>query len=212
MPQPFIPLPEGAQVEIVQVVADDSIAVNRLWFRRRTGSPTEENLQQLADGVAAWHTAQVLPYLSDQVTRTIVRARSWVSFVGAPQYANLTTAVGGVASPAQSANVSLRVRFLADGPPRGFYNSNFVGGLPQSGVETNRLGLALVDAIFEAYVSVIDLAAVWGPFPAWRWVCTSRRAGNAWRDVQFYRPAGIIEVPSPFVSPRRRRLPRAPSP
>lgn len=215
-PQPFIPLPDGAQVELVNALdappgSAGSLVMSRLWFLRRTGVPTLDNLQELADGVGSWWLSSVMPLLSHDLTFFLCRATAWQTAFDLSQAFIPTPTPGGSLDTSHSANVAVRVRFKSASAPTDLYNANFVGGIPRDVVDHNTVSEVFKSALFEAYVALIDLAPEFGTFPAWRWVCTSRRHDNAWRAVQLARRTDFITVPSAYVSPRRRRLPKPPS-
>lgn len=210
-PQPFIPLENGAQVQLVSIFAVTpgfpfQYAVPRLWFVRRQGTVNPTTLAALVTGVASWWVSQVVPFLSKDLYFHHATATDWTAAGGASINSTELALPGGVNEASHSANVAYRVRFKPEGPVRGFYNANFVGGLPIGSVDTNTVRTELQDALLDAYANLIDLAAVFGPFPAWDWVCTSRREGNEWRSTQFAASVAFIEFPSPYVSPRRHRM------
>jgi hypothetical protein len=206
-PQPFIPLADGAQVEVVYLLFGE-VVENRLWFVDRQPPVTEAHLQNLAEGVASWSIGNVMPFLAAELNLAFVRATSWTG--GPALTAGLTfpNVDGGNTSGVMSANVAYRVRFFGFGLPPSINNANFVPGIPRDQVDHNLVSPVFKEAMRDAYVTLIDAAAVFGPFPAWEWVCTSRRIDNAWRSAQVGQRTDQIRVPSPWVSPRRRRLPR----
>lgn len=202
---PFIPLPDGAQVEIFYHLGGVTIE-NRLWFLDRQPPITQAHLDNLAAGVDAWVQTSLLPFLSIDLTYVGVLATKWDDHVGDLISEIHTSVAGGNISSSMSANVAVRVAFNAADPELFRRNSNFVPGIAKDDVLLNTYSSALRDALHEAYSAIIDLAAGWGPFPAWRWVVTSRRADNDWRTEQLFRRADGPLFPSPYVSPRRHRL------
>lgn len=204
----FVPFPDGAQVEILFDLFGETVE-NRLWFLNRTPPNDSINLLALANGVAGWYTANVLPLLSEDLLLTAVIATSWDFPAGAVQSASVTPTVGGISSPSYSANVSVRVVFRLDIGVR-FVNSNFIPGIPQDRVSGNLIDPSYAEDIRLAYAELIDLAPVFGPFPAWRWVGTSSWLDNNLRSEQEWGRVDFPYVRSPWVSPRRKRLPSAP--
>jgi hypothetical protein len=204
---PFVPLANGAQVELVFTLGGE-VVENRLWFTTRQPPITQFQLDALAAGVAAWHTAQVMPLLSDQLQLAAVEAKDWTA--DPPPLLSVVTPLinGGNTSGCHSANVSIRVVFKGSTAQTFPNNANFVPGIPLDGVDTNTVAMAIRNDLFDAYVNLIDLASVFGIFPAWRWVITSRQLNYAWRSTQALARTDFIQFPSPYVAPRRRRLPR----
>jgi len=205
-PQPFVPLADGAQVEIIFNLGGQ-VVENRLWFLSRQPPVTTTQLQALSDGVRDWHEAFILPFLSSNITLLRVEAIDWTSTFPVPQGFSPSNTPGGNTSGVHSANVSIRVLFKGTSSQTFPSNSNFVPGIPLDEVNQNRYTTNIRNALFEGYVALIDLASGFGPFPAWRWVITSRRLNNAWRTTQESSRTDFIRFPSPIVSPRRKRLP-----
>jgi len=204
---PFVPLVDGAQVEIIQQIGGKNIE-NRLWFIDRSPPITTAHLQSLATGVAIWFANDLLPMLSTELTALLTTATRWDRFAGDVFENQIIADVGTNTSGVHSANVAIRVRFKGDSSQRFPDNSNFVSGIPKSEVDGNLIVPTFASGIRNAYIDLIDLAAGFGTFPAWRWVITSRQLDYAPRTTQAHARTDFITVPSPYVSPRRRRLPR----
>lgn len=206
MSRPFVPLTDGAQVIIPYVFSDATPASVRLWFIRRSGSVSPANLLDLANGVQSWHNAEVLPYLSSDIVQQIVTATDWTSSGNTPVFSTSSGSFGGNTSSSESAIVATLVRFQSVQPPRNFYNWNFLPGVPSSELDLNTLRGTFRNHIRNAYIDLIDLAPLFGTFPAWRWVCTSQAENGSPRSDQLALAASHIFV-RPIVAPRRRRLP-----
>lgn len=204
---PFVPLADGAQVEI-RFLFDGLVVEDRLWFVSRQPPVDDAQLGNLALGVFAWHSSQVMPLLSSDLTLRDVQATGWDSPGGSILVTLNPSVSGGNVSGSQSANVSYRVRFKGTNDTPRLYNANFVPGIPRDGVIQNTMDTSFVNALFEAYASLIDLAAVFGPFPAWRWVITSQIVDKAPRSEQLASRTDFVQTPSRYVSPRRRRIKR----
>lgn len=204
-PQPFIPMADGAQVEILCELFG-KIVENRLWFVSRQPPIDSTQLQALANGVASWHIAQVLPHLSHDLILATVVATRWEVADDIFEVSATSPVTGGSLVDAHSANVSVRVRFTPSNDVR-YTNANFVPGIPLDQVDGNVVNSGLKSALFDAYVSLIDLAPLFGPFPAWTWVCASRILDGSYRTELRAARTDFIHVPSPYVSPRRKRLP-----
>lgn len=206
---PFIPLADGAQVELLYSLGGETIE-NRLWFISRQPPVDGVQLQALADGVAGWFIDWILPALSQDLLFGSVLARDWGGAAPGFPFLSIVNLPGGAAVQSQSASVAIRVRFKGSTAEHWRQNSNFVPGIPIDQIDGNYYSAAMRDVLFEGYVALIDAAASFGSFPAWRWVSTSRRIGNAWRTEQLFARVDFIQFPSPVVSPRRRRLPSPP--
>jgi len=207
---PFVPLPDGAQVQIVFSFGGQ-ICQNRLWFVSRQPPVDATQLTALAQGVYDWHVAQVLPFLSTDIQLAVVEAFDWtadpspfIAAAGAPVN-------GGAGSGSHSANVADRVWFLSSFNAGRIRNSNFVPGIPKDAVDVNTVSSVFRDHIFDAYVNLIDLASGFGPFPAWRWMCASAISGGVLRSELLARRTDFIVFKRPYVAQRRRRLPPYPS-
>lgn len=203
---PFIPLPDGAQVEIFYHLGGVTIE-NRLWFLDQDPPITQAHLDGLAAGVDEWVIDELLPPLSNDLTYVGVHAAKWDDHEGDLVSDIHTSVAGGFIGASMSANVAIRVAFNASDPELFRRNSHFVPGIPKDAVELNTYSSTIRDALFEAYADLIDLAGGFGGFPGWRWVTTSRRVDNDWRTEQLFRRADGPVFPSPYISPRRRRLP-----
>lgn len=203
---PFVPLTDGAEVEILLTLGGVVIE-NHLWFVSQSPPVTLGTLQNLSDGVALWYSTFVLPLLSQDVTCAAVVANDAAVPRGTTFAFTTVNISGGTASPSYSANVAVLVPFRW---PIGFRekrNANYVPGIPDSAVTLNTVDITWSEALFDAYVEPIDLAPTWGPFPAWRWVNVSAWDGGVLRTEQLW---GDVEGPS-FVQPfklgqQRRRL------
>jgi len=204
----FVPLVDGAQVEIGYSLGGKNVE-NRLWFTTDAPPVTSTNLQGLSDGVAAWHTANVLPFLSSDIEVLSVIAVKWDDHIGDTFTQTGVHLFGGNASPSHSANVALVVPFRW---PINFSklkrNKNFVPGVPKSEVTLNTPSAALQSGMFEAYAALIDAARLFTPILTWRWRVTSMFAAGSVRSTQFARDCIGPPPESTFVlGQRRKRLP-----
>lgn len=204
---PFVPLADGAQVEVVFTL-DGLVVENRLWFLSRQPPITTAQLSALATGVFTWHTGQVIPLLASELVMVAVRATDWTAPAGTTQQVTAVGINGGNSSGSHSANVSYRVRFKGTSDTPGLYNANFIPGIPKDAVNGNFIDVDFKDSIFDAYVNLIDLAPGFGPFPAWRWVITSQIKDKAYRSEQLWSRTDFIQFPNIYISPRRRRISR----
>lgn len=205
-PQPFVPLANGAQVEVICTLLGQ-VVESRLWFITRFDPVDPTLLLALAEGVSAWYRSQVLPVLSDELQVISVRATDWTADPAPSSAVDNTIESGGVAGGSHSANVAVRVTFKGDNTQTFPNNSNFVPGIPLSAVDGNYYNSTIRDALFEAYVALIDLTFHFEATHNWRWVITSRVADRVYRVEQAYARTDFIYLSSPVISPRRHRLP-----
>jgi len=205
-PQPFVPLVDGVQAEFIFSLAGE-VVENRLWFVDRTGPTTQARMNALAIALHSWHQGQVMPFLAVELALQQVVITDWSAFPP-PMFSTVTsTTFGSVAGGVHSANVSVRVAFKGASTQTFRNNSNFVPGIPKASVDGNQYSSTIRTALFNAYVNLIDLVAGVPSVPGWRWVITSRRLANSWRSTQDFSRTDFIRFPSPYISPRRRRLP-----
>jgi hypothetical protein len=208
-PQPFIPLPNGAQVEVFFFL-DSQVVENRLWFWAEQLPIDQANLDNLASGVYTWHTTRILPYLSSAITLQVVAANDWSSYP--PPFTSITGTPlsGGLVEPCHSANVSVVMPFRW---PLGFrrlkQNKHYIPGIPYSAVDTNDVNHSWSDPVWEGYAALIDDAPFFDPPTRWRWIVTSRRADNAWRTEQLFEKCQgpPPNEPTLKLGQRRKRLP-----
>lgn len=205
-PQPFVPLANGAQVEFIGSLFGE-IVETRLWFIARFDPIDYTLLQELAVGASSWYNDQILPLLSSDYNFISTLATDWTAFPAPFTYGVIELTPGGSAEPAYSANVSIRVAFNGDNSQTFRDNANFIPAIPLSAVSGNYYTSTIRNALFDAYVSLIDLAGTWNAGNNWRWVVTSRVTDRAYRATQAYARTDHPYFPSPVVSPRRRRLP-----
>jgi hypothetical protein len=204
---PFVPLADGVQVEI-RFTLDGLVVENRLWFVTRQPPLTGLQMFDLASGVYTWHTGQVMPLLASELTLIGVRVTAWQHSGGFVVDFGSVGVPGGNTSGTHSANVSYRLRFRPTSNGYPLINSNFVPGIPKDGVNENTIASSFQTALRNAYINLIDLAAVFGPFPAWRWVVTSQVDAHSPRSEQLAFRLDFIQAPSIYISPRRRRISR----
>jgi hypothetical protein len=200
-----VPLPDGAQVDILYSLGG-RIVENRLWFVSRQPPVDATQLDNLALGVASHIEAQLLPFLSSELRLRRVEASDWTVDPASFIARRVVGVDGGGSADCHSANVAVRVVFKGTTDQTFPNNSNFIPGIPKDQVTLNTYVDTIRDAIFECYVNLIDAAAVFGPFPAWRWVVTSRQLDNAFRTEQLFVSTSLVLFTSPYVAPRRRRL------
>lgn len=204
--EPFVPLAFGAQADILYSMAG-KIFENRLWFINRDLTIDQTTIDALGVGLASHFETQLLPFLSSSCSLVRVDIRDWT--VDPPGFINITNvfAAGGGNADSHSANVAIRVRFNGTSNQTFRDNANFIGGIPKDQVTLNTYSDAIRSGIFECYVDLIDDAPTFGGVAGWRWVITSRQENKVFRAIQAQSRTVDILFPSPYTSPRRKRLP-----
>lgn len=201
----LVPWPDGAQLEFVYSMGG-IVFENRLWMLNRQPPTTQTQLDDLALAASTYWIANQLPLQSHEARLELVRATSWDNPL-APLTGFVVTGLdGGVTGPSHSANVAIRVSFGGPDSIRIFRNGNFFGGVPQDAVDVNVIDALYADALFEAYVGMIDASAAWGSFPAWRWSVASLELDHVLRSEIFARRVVTAEIRMPYVTQRRMRL------
>lgn len=203
-PRPFVPLTDGAQAEVVFGFGAGELTC-RLWFIRRSGVVDSSTLTSLIAGLSVLYAAEVMPFLSTSISLNAVRATDWTVPGGLTVNLPVTGISGAISGPCLSAISAARVILVGSQPPRNFKNYNFVPGIPESVVNLNTMDTTWSNHVRVAYADIIDAAAVWGAFPAWRWVCTSQAEDNTPRSEQFARRVDFVRV-AKTIRQRRIRL------
>lgn len=202
----FVPLADGALAELLFLFDEAPLSCG-LWFISRQPPVDALQIAALSVGLAGWAVDNLMPALGSDLLLDSVRA---TDFTSTPSPNVVTTPVlipGGSAERSISASVAVRVSFKGSSAQTFKNGSNFVPGIPLSATVGNAYTSALRDALFEAYVALIDAAPVFGPFPAWRWVVTSGTLAGVARSTRAFARMDFVRFPSPIVSPRRCRVP-----
>ena len=203
---PFVPIAGGAQVELGFDLFGVNVE-NRLWFTNDTGTVDATNLAGLSAGVAAWHTGNVLPHLSADITLLSVLAVKWDDHKGDIFDQTVVGVSGGSSERSHSANVSVVVPFLWPMNHTLKRNKNYVPGIPLDALDGNSVVSGFQDALFEAYAALVDAARLFSPILTWRWVAASAYEDGVLRSEQFV--ARIIGPPLERgfkIGQRRMRL------
>lgn len=204
---PFVPFPDGAQVYLRYDLYGNDCS-NRLWFLNRQPPNTTDQIDNLAAGVAGWCVDWLLPFLSVELELVRVDAADWNSDPS-PYISSFPVAVfGGSSATSHSANVAARVCFQGANNQTWPNNSHFVPGIPLDVVSGNDMSPTFQDNVFEAYVKLIDLANVFGPFPAWQWQTASSWLNGSLRSELAIARTDFIKFSNPYSTQRRRRIPR----
>jgi len=201
---PFVTIPDGAQVEVISNLDGPNVE-NRLWFVSRQPPVTPTQLQALSDGVASWYVAQVLPVLSADLLVSIVLATDWSGSSPGTQTITNVGIHGGSLGASHSAKVAIKVNFRWPNTYRLKENANYVAGIPKTETNINRFSASIRSDLFDAYANLIDLAAVFGPFPAWRWVAASSWVGGSLRSTQLVDSVEGPAFRSDILATRRQR-------
>lgn len=204
---PFVPLTDGAQVEVVSVLGG-IVVTNRLWFTTDDPPITQTSLDGLAVGVYSWYILRVLPFLSVDLQLAAIVAKDWTS--DPPPFISVAGPPinGGDTDEAHSANVAVVAPFRW---PLNFSklkrNKNYVPGIPKSAVDVNTVTETFSGNIFEGYAALIDAARLFSPLLTWRWRVTSAWEGNVLRSTQFVRDSiGPPPGQRLKIGQRRKRL------
>lgn len=204
---PWVPFTDGYEAQLISTYGGE-IVENTLWFWDEDGPASYTTQQEAADGVAQWYIDWVLPYLSDQLTFSVVELRDWSTSARPIVAVSNPNLPGGTSGYAHSANVSIRVPFRWPSNRRGRQNSNFLPGIPGDAIDVNDLQPYFADAMFDAYVALIDEPPGWSPGNNWNWVVTSRRLANAPRSSMYFGACiGPAARTKYTVTTRRKRLP-----
>lgn len=204
---PFVPLPAGAQVELVHQL-DTQIITNRLWFVNDLPPFDQAALDGLAAGVATWWTDLILPGLSSDLITAAVVAKDWSAEPAPLTSVSVVLTAGGVGSESVSANVAIVVPFVWPIGIRLKKNKNYVGGIPEAEIDLNTPSSAIRDVLFEGYAALIDRARLFTPAFTWRWVGTSAWLDGALRTEQEWWEIQGPQLDRQFLlGQRRRRLP-----
>lgn len=203
---PFVPLADGAQVELIGRLFGETVE-NRLWVKTRFTPLDSAELQPLADAVSGWYIAQVLPHLSSDLEFEGVAVSDWTADPPPSQAQNTAGGFGGVSGGSMSANVAVRVAFSGTSSQDFRNNSHFIPAIPRSAVVGNYYTSTFRNAMFNAYANLTDLIRNIGTEHNLQWVITSRIKDNSYRATQAWSRTDFILFPSPVVSPRRKRLP-----
>lgn len=203
---PYVPITNGAQVEIIFSLDGEPVE-NRLWFVSRQPPIDATQMQNLVDGVATWHVEQILPFLSHELLLGTVIGREWTGGSPGFPFLSIVNLVGGDPDGSSSANVADRIWFKSAYSTRYIRNSHFIPGVPRDKIDLNTVDSSWRSSIRDGYINLIDLAPVFGPFPAWRWMCASSWDAGSLRTTQLVLRTDLISYKRPWVAQRRKRLP-----
>ena len=198
----FVPLADGIQVELVWRL-DGVIVTNRLWFLVVAGPPTTGDLTAVGAGVAAWATAHLVPWLSQDIRLLEIRCYDATVPYPGPMVITFVGADGGIAEGSYSSNVAVKIEFQTVTPPALWLNWNFVPGIPLSAVTLNTIEPTFITNIQNAYILLIDVFSLF----VYRWVATTAVENGVPHTT---RPRYRIDHPRirrKYVSQRRSRLP-----
>lgn len=202
MPDPFVPVPNTALVEIRYVLNLQHVE-NTLWFEHGT-DPSEAELATLAEDVYNWWHDQLATVQSTDVKFSEVVATSQTSESSPIASFNPGSATSGdVAVEAMPGNVSLAVSFRTGSRGRSFRGRNFAVGIPRTPVTGDQVSDAYAASIAAAYAEMIGADAV---SSGWTWVVASRRHNKAPRETGVTTPVTAVLTVDRTVDSQRRRL------
>lgn len=182
----------------------DYLAQNTLYFRSLLGTITTTRLKDLAIFMHAWHAAQVIPLLSNQVMTDEAIALDMSSYPNPVRSSFPTIQVSGSGDQDIPMVCCIRIDFETVLSPPWGRGSNFVCGLPRSVVNKSHIDATFADAIKAAYDTLP--AAI--DTQSWEWVVISNRFEGA------LRPEGVVNtvlttvIPDLRIRTYRQRLPR----
>jgi len=145
---PFIPFANCAEV-VLQGTMGAQAAYLTFGFQN-AGAWSGSQLQDLADAMAGWATAHLLPILHNSYEVDLVKATDLttefapvaVSVAGLPQ-------AGGVSGSASPNNVNMVVSFKTVNRGRSFRGRNYVPGVPPGNLQTTTTWTAAFAATME---------------------------------------------------------------
>lgn len=202
---PFVPFADGVQARLNFDYYGLPIS-NRLWFFNRFATPTPTTIDEAATGLADWADVWLVPLLGNDLEFVGTLAADWSANPSPYTSVVSRSSFGGALTESHSANVAYRVLLKGSSAQTFKNNSQFVPGVPLGEVTGNTVSPAFRDAVFDAYVALIDAAGTWSAGNLWRWVVASSWFEGALRsDLAFARTDFII-VSDLYVTQRRRRL------
>lgn len=204
-PTVLVPFPFGAQAEFVHTLGG-KVCTNRVWLYNVASVNDQALMDATAQAAADWWVANIMPLLSGDLELVLVRVSDWTDPLSPIVGAVFPNVFGGVASPAQSANVAIRIAFRWPLQLHHRVNSNFLAGIPESVVDVNNVDVTYAVALFDAYVHLIDDVRDWGAPDTWIWVCVSLVDNNALRSEMAFGECIGPTVRMPYVTQQRHRL------
>lgn len=202
---PFVPFADGVQAYLHFSYYGLPIS-NRLWFLNRFETPTPTTIDEAAVGLADWATDWLVPFLGSDLEFLGTSVADWSA--SPPPYTSVEprSQFGGASTESHSANVSYRVLLKGSSAQTFKNNSQFVPGVPLGEVVGNTVSSVFRDAVFEAYVALIDAAGGWSAGNLWRWVVASSWLDGILRPELAFARTDFILVTDLYVTQRRRRL------
>jgi len=204
-PSVMVPFQDGAQVVFNFSLGGKPLS-NRIWLLNRQPPTDITQIIALANAAASFWTSNMLPLQGSDLSFDTVTASSWDNPGLGVSATVAGGGFGGASSQSHSANVAIRVSFEGTNDHAVKMNGHFFAGVPLDAVSVNTIDPAYADALFEAYVAMIDAVFAWGVTPAWRWVVASQSSSGAIRSEMLIRRCDFIHVRVPYVTQRRKRL------
>lgn len=197
----FVPLFHGVQVECVYALAG-RILCNRLWFVVVDNDPTIADLTAIGEGVKDWCIGNVVPLLSSECEFRATRAYDATVPYPGPQVLTIQHTSGGVNDGSHSANTAIKLSFQTFTPPGKWLNWNFIGGIPKSAVNLNKIDPMYLSDLEDAYVVLLDVFSLF----QYRWEATRAVVDGSPLSTRQHFRIDHIRNRTGYVSQRRTRL------
>jgi hypothetical protein len=198
----FVPLEQGIQAEFVYRL-DHKLVTNRLWFVVVADNPTTGDLLTVADGLAAWNQANLLPWLSRDIR--LVEVRCYDATVPYPDVSvgSFVGVDGGIAEDSYSSNVAVKIEFQTETPPALWMNWNFICGVPLSGILLNTIDSTFRDRVEDAYIALLDVFSLF----VYRWEATRAVVNGVPLSTREHFRVDHPRIRRKYSSQRRSRMP-----
>jgi len=131
---PFQRVPDTAEIIIHETIGGQN-CVNT-FYAKKDGGYTADDLAVLAAAVDVWWATEILPIQSTQVTYDRTDVRGLDAAIDYEASSSTSAGAGGLGSPALPNNAALAIKRRSANTGRGARGRVFIGGLPQSGMDT----------------------------------------------------------------------------
>lgn len=198
----FQPVAATALAELVFDL-DGEVTENTLYFRK-PNAYTLADLTDLATKLRTWWTTLMQPAISNACALTSIKCTSLNDQTG-PQFI-LTAglpAAGADPSDAVPNNSAFVVTFRTALIGRSFRGRNYIGGIPETVVDTSRILPATATYFRDAYAGIPGIVTA-----AHLWVVVSRTVnGVIQMPTALTNPVISVDVVDTVMDSQRRRLP-----
>lgn len=199
------------EVELVFGLDGETIE-NTLYFNK-TGAWTPAEFTALGSALHDWWQLGMSTHLSSTCALIAIKLTDLTSLTGAAiTYSTGLPSAGTVSAEPVPNNVAPCITLHTANRGRSYRGRNYIGGIPNDQVSTNRFLATIADPITAAYMQLIDVASA----QACTWVVVSRYSGITvvgGRRVPTPRSEGIstpvlsASFTDNVVDSQRRRLP-----